>query len=109
MLVKGLNVPTSITAAHFQDLPRGHPVFKSLETIYDLSTQAPVPFLDYKKGGKGNDTKALVHPDEAITGEEAARIAAGVTRKKTPTPRADAHLTRAEAARFIAEIMKGHP
>ena len=38
MVVKGFQIPLSITAAHFSDVPRGHPAFKYVETLYDYST-----------------------------------------------------------------------
>ena len=40
MAVNGLQIPLSITASHFTDVPRGHPAFKYIETLYDYSTQS---------------------------------------------------------------------
>ncbi len=40
MVVRGFQIPLSITAAHFNDVPRGHSAFKYIETLYDYSSQS---------------------------------------------------------------------
>ena len=49
MVVNGLQIPLSITASHFTDVPRGHPAFKYIETLYDYSTQSEEPFFDFEQ------------------------------------------------------------
>lgn len=119
MLVKALQVPLSITAAHFEDAPRGHPAFKYIETIYDRSTQSPTPFLDYERSGKPKAKgkakaearteapTALVHPDAPVTGAEATKLMLGMSgRTISATPDPAAKLTRGEAALAILRLLK---
>ncbi|MCE9520225.1 MAG: FAD-dependent oxidoreductase [Verrucomicrobia bacterium] len=114
MLVKALQIPLSITASHFEDVPRGHPAFKYIETIYDHSTQSAKPFLDYEESGKPKargkakaETRtespaARVHPDASLTGADAVRILSGMLRKELPAPsNPNANLTRGEAAQML--------
>ena len=100
MAVNGIRVPLSITASHFTDVPRGHPAFKYIETLYDYSTQSKWPFLDFEPS---QDYKtALAHPDKKVTGAQAVRILSGLLKKKVPAhakPAAD--LTRGEAAQLV--------
>jgi len=100
MAVNGLQIPLSITASHFTDVPRGHPAYKYIETLYDNSTQSREPFFDYEmqKGAK----TALAHPDQKISGAYAVRIISGLLNKNSsPYPKPDANLTRGEAAQLI--------
>ena len=111
MVIKGLQLPISITAAHFDDVPRGHPAFKYIESLYDYSTQSTESFFDYEvrnylsywwgeRSVKG--PPAFAYPDHAVTGAMATKIISGLLKKKVPashTP--EANLTRGEAARLI--------
>ena len=103
MAVKGLQIPLSITAAHFSDVPRGHSAFKYIETLYDYSTQSHEPFFDYdvhEEPGKG--IRALAHPDQKVSGNNATKILSGLQQKNLPSlPDPDANLTRGEAAQLI--------
>jgi len=100
MAVNGLQVPLSITASHFTDVPRGHAAFKYIETLYDYSTQSKQPFFDFEPS---KDFKtALAHPDKKVSNAQAVRILSGLLRKQVPAstnPNAD--LTRGEAAQFV--------
>ena len=100
MAVNGLQVPLSITASHFTDVPRGHPAFKYIETLYDYSTQSKQPFFDFEPSK--NFKTALAHPDKKVSNAQAVRILSGLLRKQVPAstnPNAD--LTRGEAAQFV--------
>lgn len=111
MVVKGLDIPISITAAHFNDVPRGHPAFKYMETLYDYSTQSTDPFFEYEvrnylsywwgeQSVKG--PPVFAYPDHAVTGEKAIQIISGLLKKPVPAWNSpEANLTRAEAARLI--------
>lgn len=111
MVVKGLQIPISITAAHFDDVPRGHPAFKFIETLYDYSTQSTEPFFEYEVRNYlnywwGEQTvegpPVFAYPDHAVTGAMANKIISGLLQKKVPTARKpEANLTRGEAARLI--------
>ena len=100
MAVNGLQVPLSITASHFTDVPRGHPAFKYIETLYDYSTQSKQPFFEFEPS---KDFKtALAHPDKKVSNAQAGRILSGLLRKQVPLPsNPDADLTRGEAAQLI--------
>ncbi|NND33928.1 MAG: FAD-dependent oxidoreductase [Saprospiraceae bacterium] len=111
MVIKGLQIPISITAAHFDDVPRGHPAFKYIESLYDYSTQSTEPFFDYEVrnwlsywwGERSvQGPPAFAYPDQAVTGAMAIRIISGLLQKNIPslqTP--EANLTRGEAAMLI--------
>ena len=104
MVVKGFQIPLSITAAHFSDVPRGHPAFKYVETLYDYSTQSLQPFFDYevRKDSKKSGRSVLAHPDQKVSGAKATKIISGLLQKIVPSwPKPDANLTRGEAARLI--------
>ena len=100
MAVNGLQVPLSITASHFTDVPRGHPAFKYIETLYDYSTQSKWPFFDFEPS---KDFKtALAHPDQKLSGAQAVRILSGLLKKQVPaSSNPDADLTRGEAAQLV--------
>jgi hypothetical protein len=100
MAVNGLQMPLSITASHFTDVPRGHPAFKYIETLYDYSTQSKWPFFDFEPSK--DFRTALAHPDEKVSGAQAVRILSGLLKKKVPAPsKPDANLTRGEAAQLV--------
>ena len=103
MVVKGLQIPLSITAAHFSDVPRGHPAFQYIETLYDYSTQSHEPFFDYEIHKEpGKSSRVLVRPDQKVTSATAIQIISGMLRKKVQGwPNPDANLTRGEAAQLI--------
>ena len=100
MAVNGLQVPLSITASHFTDVPRGHHAFKYIETLYDYSTQSKQPFFDFEPS---KDFKtALAHPDKKVSGAQAVRILSGLHKKQVPAVSdPDADLTRGEAAQLV--------
>ena len=100
MAVNGLQIPLSITASHFIDVPRGHPAFKYIETLYDHSTQSKQPFFDFEPSE--DFRTALAHPDKELTGAQAARILSGLLNKNVPAPsNPDPNLTRGEAAQLV--------
>ena len=103
MAVKGLQIPLSITAAHFNDAPRGHPAFKYIETLYDYSTKSHETFLYYEVHQEPDKApRILVHPDRGISGADATKILSGLLQKKlTSSPNPDTVLTRGEAAQLI--------
>ena len=100
MAVNGLQIPLSITASHFTDVPRGHPAFKYIETLYDYSTQSKQPFFDFEPS---KDFKtALAHPDKKVSGAQAVRVLSGLLTKKVPAhSNPDADLTRGVAAQLV--------
>ncbi len=107
MAVKGLQVPLTISAAHFNDVPRSHPAFKYIETLYDYSTQSQEPFFDYQvRKESGKSTKALGHPDQEVSSTQAIKILSGLLQKKEPSlPDPKANLTRGEAAQLIYQLL----
>ena len=116
MVINGLQLPISITAAHFDDVPRGHPAFKYIETLYDYSTQSTEPFFDYEvrnylsywwgeRSVKG--PPAYAYPNHAVTAAKATKIISGLLKKNVPMlPTTEANLTRAEAAMLIYQLVK---
>ncbi|MBX2817534.1 MAG: FAD-dependent oxidoreductase [Saprospiraceae bacterium] len=116
LVIKGLQLPISITAAHFEDVPRGHPAFKYMESLYDYSTQSSAPFFEYEvrnylsywwgaRSVKG--PPAYAYPDHAVTGEMAARILSGLLGKNIGVSTAsDAVLSRGEAAMLMHEVIQ---
>ncbi len=108
MVVHGFQIPFSITAAHFNDVPRGHSAFKYIETLYDSSSQSPSPFFDYEvRKESGSDALILAHPDQELSGATATKIVAGLLQKTVqPLPRPAASLTRIEAAQLIHQHLK---
>ena len=100
MVVNGLQIPLSITASHFTDVPRGHPAFKYIETLYDYSTQSKEPFFGFESSD-GLKT-ALAHPEKHVRGVQAVEILSGLLNKKTSSSMdSEAELTRAEAAQLV--------
>ena len=107
MAVKGLQVPLSITAAHFSDVPRGHYAFKYIETLYDYSTQSHEPFFDYKIHREHGKKRVLAHPDREVTGAKATKIVSGLMLKKVKgRPDLEAKLTRGEAVQLIYQQLR---
>lgn len=116
LAVMGLDIPISITAAHFKDVPRGHPAFKYMETLYDYSTQSMEPFFDYEvrnflnywwRDQSGIGPPVFAYPDQAVTGAKAMKIISGLLRKPAvPWPDPEANLTRGEAARLVYQQIK---
>jgi len=108
MVVKGLQIPLSITAAHFSDVSRGNSAFKYIETLYDYSTQSYEPFFDYgiqKEPGKRN--RALAYPSKKVTRASAIKIISGLLKEKVQAqPSPDTYLTRSEAALLIYKTQR---
>jgi hypothetical protein len=105
MTVNGLQIPLSITASHFIDVPRGHPAYKYIETLYDYSTQSKQPFFDFEPSE--DFVATLAHPDKKVNGAQAAKILSGLLKKSTPawhTP--NANLSRGEAAQLVYQHVK---
>lgn len=104
MVVKGLQIPLSITASHFKDVPRGHFAFKYIETLYDYSTQSKQPFFDFVPS---KDLKtAFAHPDNNVSSKQATKILFGLIHKKVRALRKpDATLTRGEAAQLVNHFL----
>ncbi len=104
LAVNGLQIPLSITASHFTDVPRGHAAFKCIETLYDYSTQSKQPFFDFEPSK--DFRTALAHPDKKISGAQAAKILSGLLKKKVPAPaKPDSDLTRGEAAQLVYQSL----
>jgi hypothetical protein len=106
MVVKGLQIPLSITAAHFSDVRRSHQAFKYVETLYDYSSQSLKPFLEYEvvkvTTESSQSRQIMAHPDKAISKEKALRILSGfMDEQLSQPPNPDDHLTRSEAAKLI--------
>ena len=116
MVVMGLDMPLSITAAHFKDVPRGHPAFKFMETLYDYSTQSTEPFFEYEKRNylnywwrnqSGAGPPVFAYPDQMVTGKKASRIISGLLKKQVaPWKDPDVNLTRGEAAIRVYQQIK---
>ena len=104
MVVNGLQIPLSITASHFTDVPRGHPAFKYIETLYDYSTQSEEPFFDFEPN---DDFKtALAHPEKHVTGVQATKILSGLLQRDVLSQlEKDADITRGEAAILIHQLL----
>lgn len=110
--VLGLDIPISITAAHFRDVPRGHAAFRYVETLYDRSTQSGKAFFpfearDYLIYRTLRDASAYAHPDRAVTAETARKIFAGLLGREIELPRgmsAEKTLTRGEAAAWVDSL-----
>lgn len=106
MVVKGFQIPLSITAAHFSDVPRGHPAFKYIETLYDSSTQSRAPFFDYDVRRAGKKVMVLAYPDREVSGANATKIISGLLQKKVSVGlKADVNLTRGEASQLIYQYL----
>lgn len=102
MAVNGLQIPLSITASHFTDVGRAHPAFKYIETLYDYSTQAQQPFFDFEPSD--DFRTALAHPEETVSGAQAAKILSGLLGRKVPAPsKPGSSLRRGEAAQLVYE------
>jgi hypothetical protein len=108
MVVKGFQIPLSITATHFSDVPRGHPDFKYIETLYDHSSQSREPFFDYEvRKESGRKVVILAYPDQEVSGANATKIISGLMQETVPSlPKSDANLTRREAAQLIYQHLK---
>lgn len=82
LIVTGLDMPLSITAAHFKDAPRGSPYFKFIETLYDASTESgklffPFEARDYLAYPATKDSMACAYPDQPVNTGMFARILTG--------------------------------
>lgn len=108
MAVRGLQIPLSITAAHFNDVPRNHVAFKYIETLYDHSTQSQEPFLDYDILREPEKrARVLARPDQELSSAYATKILTGLLRKEVPSlPNSNASLTRGEATQLIYQQIK---
>jgi hypothetical protein len=110
LAVNGLGVPLSITAAHFRDVPRTHPAFRYIETLYDRSTSSGKTFFPFELRDfliYRNLREAYAYPDEPLKAETARKIIAGLLGREVSLPSAlkpDQVVTRAEAADWIASL-----
>lgn len=115
LAVNGLDIPLSITAAHFNDVPRSNPYFKYIETLYDYSTQAAQPFFKYEIRNYLNywwgspslqGPPVYAYPDHAVSGKQAIEIISGLLKKQiSGSERNDSVLTRGEAALLVYHIL----
>lgn len=119
LAVIGLDIPLSITAAHFKDVPRGHPAFKFIETLYDHSTQSAQPFFPFEVRDYQNYQSwwsvlrspryapAFAYPDRAVSVESAVRILSGLLGRTVPMPTDPTRmLSRGEAALLIDQLRR---
>jgi len=121
LLVKALDIPTSITASHFLDAPRGSEYFRYLETLYDASTSSKQPFLPFEVRKYlvyriYPYSRVSIHPDEPVSGRLFREMVAGVLRyrevmglgKSAPGPLtiddSTATVSRAEACEEILPL-----
>lgn len=110
LAVNGLQLPLSITAAHFRDVPRTHPAFKYIETLYDRSTSSgkaffPFEYRDYLVFRGSRD--GFAYPDGPVTGEVARKILAGLLDREVPLVagmKPDQAITRAQATVWVADL-----
>ena len=115
LAVNGLDIPMSITAAHFNDVPRSNPYFKYIETLYDYSTQSAKPFFNYEirnylKYWWGSPSlqgpPVYAYPDHAVSGKQALEIISVLLQKPISGSEInDSILTRGEAALMIYHIL----
>ena len=115
LAVNGLDIPLSITAAHFNDVPRSNPYFKYIETLYDYSTQATKPFFKYEIRNYLNywwgspslqGPPVYAYPDHAVSGKQAIEIISGLLKKQiSGSERNDSVLTRGEAVLLVYHIL----
>ncbi|MGN6268011.1 MAG: FAD-dependent oxidoreductase [Ginsengibacter sp.] len=115
LAVNGLDILLSITAAHFNDVPRSNPYFKYIETLYDYSTQAAKPFFKYEIRNYLNywwgspslqGPPVYAYPDHAISGKQAIEIISGLLKKQISGSEGnDSVLTRGEAALLVYHIL----
>jgi hypothetical protein len=83
LLVVGLNVPISITASHFHDVPRGSEYFKYIETLYDASIASGHPFLPFEARkyliyAMQADSHVYVSPDSTVSNQLFRQLVDGV-------------------------------
>ena len=112
MVVQGLQIPWSITAAHFQDVRRGHRAFAYLETLYDLSSQSAEPFFLFNtqasQGASRSGKELLAQPDNPVSPNRAIQILRGVIGEDFTWPASipkPVDLTRGQAAMLILEAV----
>lgn len=110
LAVNGLGQPLSITAMHFRDVPRTHPAFRYIETLYDRSTSSGKPFLPFEL----RDylmfrplREAYAYPEGALTVGKAQRILTGLLGREVAAPaglNAEQVLSRAQATAWVASL-----
>ena len=106
MAVKGLQIPLSVTASHFRDVPRGHFAFKYIETLYDYSTQSKAPFFEFEPSK--NFKTAYAHPDKSVSSKQAIKILAGLLKLKSREINyTNKAITRGEAAQLVKQFLDG--
>lgn len=114
LVVKGFDIPISITASHFKDVPRENPWFRYIETLYDYSTQSAKPFLPYEVRNYLNywwgdsslhGPPVYAYPNNAISGKLALQIVSGLLQKSLNTPEInESMLTKRKATVMIYHI-----
>ena len=121
LLVQGLEIPISITAAHFRDAPRGHEAFRYVETLYDASTSSGKPFLpfevrQYLTYAAYKEAQAYVYPDAPVSPAMFRAIVEGALHHRTKldpaksaqwqwSPGSAAFVSRGEACEVIARLL----
>ena len=122
LLVAGLEIPLSITGAHFRDAPRGHEAFRYIETLYDASTSSGQPFLpfevrQYLTYASYKDSQAYIFPDAPVTPKTFRSMVEGALRYRVKlglaqsaawqwTPEPAMFVSRAEACGAVAAVVK---
>lgn len=103
LVIKARQLPLSITASHFNDVPRGHPCFKYIETLYDYSTQSVEPFFDYQVESTSRKLyRVFAQPDEPVSGVKVIKILSGLLKKPISLSlSSESTITRIEAAQII--------
>ena len=104
MVVNGLQIPLSITASHFRDVPRGHFAFKFIETLYDYSTQSKAPFFEFELNK--NIKIAFAHPNKSVSSKQAIKILSGLLKRNIQEiDKTNKALTRGQAAQLIGQFL----
>jgi ribulose 1,5-bisphosphate synthetase/thiazole synthase len=91
-IVHALGLPLSVTASHFTDVPRQHPAYKFIETLYDRQALGSLAKTDEKR----------FQPDATITEAQLRGVLACLRKAAPPVAGQEHPLTRGEAAVIIA-------
>jgi hypothetical protein len=114
MVVAALELPPSVTANHFDDVPTSHPAFVAYETLYDLGARLGRRLVEFERLQKvycddNLGYRVYVRPDADMPTHEALRILAIAGKCSEESVRLVAPflqdgrpwLTRGEAARLL--------
>ncbi|MCC7175403.1 MAG: FAD-dependent oxidoreductase [Bryobacterales bacterium] len=92
MLVRAFEIPVSVTATHFQDVPKGHPAYRYVETLFDRDIAGPLV-------GK---EAVLFGPDTPVTEGQLEQTLALLAGSAAPEPPRQNIVSRGQAAVRIA-------